>query len=371
MALLFLLNSLTASGGSEKKSVRVVNELARRGHQVHLIYLNQPDTLRDQVRNDVCVLNLARKGKFDLTALLKLRKYVKQNEVKAVMCVNLYPILYGAIMEMILPRGRISGVYFLNTSSFETARDRFKMFIYRPLLRRGGRLIFGCQKQQDEWVARYRLDPGRCSYIHNGVDCEFFDPATAAKMGKELRKQLGPAPDDFVIVSVGQFRPEKKQEDLISACAELVRAGYPVHLVLVGDGPRRANLLRHVEVTGMSERVRLLGQLADVRPVLGAADLFVLSSVAVETFSNAALEAMATGLPVVLSDVGGASEMVIDGYNGYLYPPGDVSVLAKKIAFFLDNLELRKKIGEQARTIVREKFGFETMVDEYQKLVKG
>jgi glycosyltransferase involved in cell wall biosynthesis len=371
VALLFLLNSLTASGGSERKSVRVVNELARRGHQVHLVYLNPPDTLRDQVRKDVRVFHLARKGKFDLTALLKLRKYVKQNAVKTVMCVNLYPILYGAILEMILPRGQIAGVYFLNTSSFESARDRLKMVIYRPLLRRGARLIFGCQKQQDEWVAHYRLDPGRCSYIHNGVDCEFFDPATATEMGKELRKQLGSAPDDFVIVSVGQFRPEKKQEDLISACAELVRAGYPVHLALVGDGPRRANLLRHVEVTGMSERVHLLGPLADVRPALGAADVFVLSSVAVETFSNAALEAMAAGLPVVLSDIGGASEMVIDGYNGYLYPPGDVSVLTKKIAFFLDNRGPRKQIGEQARTIVRQKFGFDAMVNEYQKLVTG
>ena len=259
MALLFLLNSLTASGGSERKSVRVVNELARRGHQVHLIYLNQPDTLRDQVRKDVRVLYLARKGKFDLTALLKLRKYVKQNEVASVMCVNLYPILYGAITEIILPKGKIAGVYFLNTSSFESARDRLKMVIYRPVLRRGGRLIFGCQKQRDEWVARYRLDPGRCSFIHNGVDCEFFDPAMVVALGQELRKQLGPAQDDFVIVSVGQFRPEKKQEDLISACAELVRAGYPVHLALVGDGPRRANLLRHVEVTGMSGRVHLLG----------------------------------------------------------------------------------------------------------------
>ena len=191
MTLLFLLNSLTASGGSERKSVRIVNALAQRGHQLHLIYLNPPETLRGLVRKDVRVLHLARKGKFDLTALLRLRKYVKQNEVETVMCVNLYPILYGAIMEMLLPRGRIAGVYFLNTSSFESARDRLKMVVYRPLLRRGGRLIFGCQKQQEEWVARYRLDPGRCSYIHNGVDCEFFDPATAAEMGKNCGSSLG------------------------------------------------------------------------------------------------------------------------------------------------------------------------------------
>ena len=190
-------------------------------------------------------------------------------------------------------------------------------------------------------------------------------------MGKNLRKQLGSAPEDFVIVSVGQLRAEKKQEDLISACAELVRAGYPVHLVLAGDGPRRATLLRHVEMTGMSGRVRLLGTLADVRPALGAADLFVLSSVAVETFSNAALEAMATGLPVVLSDIGGASEMVIEGYNGYLYPPGDVSALTKKIGFFLDNRGSGKKMGQQARAIVQEKFSLETMVNEYKKLLTG
>ncbi|WP_255342766.1 glycosyltransferase [Desulfuromonas sp. TF] len=206
-------------------------------------------------------------------------------------------------------------------------------------------------------------------HIYNGVDLQRFSPFAIASEQTELRNHFGFSPAETIIVSVAQFRPEKKQDDLISACTLLIQQGYPIQLVLVGDGPERLRLQENVGKTGISDRIHFLGQLNDVRPALGAADIFALPSVAVETFSNAALEAMAMGRPVVLSDIGGASEMVEEGVNGFLFPPGDIAALAQKLALLVGEPETRKRMSLQARRVVRDRFSFETMLQEYEKLI--
>ncbi|MDQ3776329.1 MAG: glycosyltransferase [Pseudomonadota bacterium] len=105
-----------------------------------------------------------------------------------------------------------------------------------------------------------------------------------------------------------------------------------------------------------------------MRPALLAMDVFVLTSKAVETFSNAALEAMAMARPVVLSDVGGAREMVSEGKNGYVYPKGDVERLAQILKLIHDRPHLRQALGDVGRVMVEERFSFSQMVDEYERL---
>jgi len=106
-----------------------------------------------------------------------------------------------------------------------------------------------------------------------------------------------------------------------------------------------------------------------VRPFLMAADVFVLSSTAVETFSNAALEAMAMGLPVVLSRVGGAAEMVEAGRNGFLFSPGNVDELAGHIAALAGDRDLTRKMGVAATNRIRDSFSFTKMLGEYRSLL--
>lgn len=368
MAALFLLNSLQV-GGSEAKTVRIVNALCGRGRPVFLGCLNLTAPLRSMVDEKVPVIDFNRRGKFDPKVVSGLGDCIRKHRIRMVLCVNLYPTLYGVIAQTLNRRQNVECISLINVTEFASPREAVKMIIYRPALRRAARLVFGCRAQQDLWISRYGLDSNRCIHIYNGVDLERFSPLGLPADRDALRKSIGCSADEIVIVSVAQFRREKKQGDLIAACSLLCRQGYPVRLVLVGDGPERSRLLQEVEKTGAGEFVRFLGQIEDVRPILGAGDIFALSSVAVETFSNAALEAMAMGMPVVLSDIGGAAEMVREEVNGYLYPPGDVPALAQKLALLAKDAAARERMALQARRMVQERFSFETMLQQYAKLM--
>jgi glycosyltransferase involved in cell wall biosynthesis len=113
----------------------------------------------------------------------------------------------------------------------------------------------------------------------------------------------------------------------------------------------------------------LVGAADEVRPLLGLADAFALTSTAVETFSNAALEAMAMGLPVILSRIGGAAEMVEAGRIGFLYSPGNVAELAKHIAALARDEALTRKMGAEAASRVQGEFAFARMLGEYRNLL--
>lgn len=368
MAALFLLNTLQI-GGSEAKTVRIVNALRDRDRPIYLGCLNMSSQLKKAVSERVTLIDFRRKGKFDPGVLSRLGNFTRLHQIKTLLCINLYPTLYGAMTQALNQRQGVECISFINTTKFPYLSAALKMLIYRPALLKTSKLVFGCKSQQEQWISRYRLPPARCMHIYNGVDLTYFAPRPVDREKVAIRESLGFSPDDIVIASVAQFRRGKKQEDLVAACTLLSGQGYPTRLVLVGDGPERSRVQKIAEKTGIPDRIHFFGQLEDVRPLLTACDIFALSSVAVETFSNAALEAMAMERPVVMSNIGGAAEMVKEGVNGFLFPPGDIATLAEKLALLARNSEIRKRMSLQARRLVRERFSFETMLQEYENLI--
>jgi len=257
----------------------------------------------------------------------------------------------------------------INTTDFLTRRDERQMIVYMPLLRRAAFLVFGCRLQLEQWSERYRLPKANSRVIYNGVDQAHFNPAAVAETREQLRSRYGLPPDAFIAVTVGKLRREKQQTDLVRAATALVSRGRKIHVLLVGDGDERGAIERCIADLGVGDRVHLAGAADDVRPLLKVADTFVLTSTAVETFSNAALEAMAMGLPVILSRIGGAAEMVEAGKSGFLYSPGNVTELAGHIAALAGDESLTRKLGAAAVTRVQETFSFARMLDEYLRLL--
>jgi glycosyltransferase involved in cell wall biosynthesis len=365
---MFILDSLTAIGGSERKAVRIVNALAKRDHKIHLAYLNSPDTLKSEIDNRVKVTYLGRRGKFDWEVLQRLRLNVVEDDVKFLFCMNLYPALYGLITRSLMGYSRFRCHVLINKHNFVPKIEELKMVVYMPVLQTASKIVFGCQSQQSRWTKRYFLNSRRCSYIYNGVDCSWFSPEPYKKKRVGVRQTLGFLPNDIVVANVAAFLPKKSQSDLIVACARLAEMGYPVRLALAGDGPERTTLSRVADEMGFSDRTHFLGQVLDIRPLLSACDIFSLSSVA-ENFSNAALEAMSMEKPVVLSDVGGAAEMVKEGENGFLFPPSDIATLTSKLKLLFDDTSCRQRMGREARKIAVERFSFSNMIDEYERLM--
>jgi sugar transferase (PEP-CTERM/EpsH1 system associated) len=207
------------------------------------------------------------------------------------------------------------------------------------------------------------IPPAKLAVIPNGIPLEDFQPGDRSS----ARVDLGIPLRVIVAGTVGRLQPVKGTSYLLEAWSRLA-SDYPdAILLLVGGGPQQAALEKKGRRLGISERVRFLGNRADVPDLLRGMDVFVLPSLW-EGMPNAALEAMAVGLPVVATAVGGTSEVVVDGVTGLLVPPSDPDALAQSIARLLCDPDLRYKMGQAGRERVVNHFSVERTVEQTARL---
>jgi glycosyltransferase involved in cell wall biosynthesis len=367
--VVFLLNSLTL-GGSESKTVRMANALAARGADVTVAWLNPPEMLLGEISPGVRLLHLRRRGKFSVRALRALIVAIRERASPVVVAVNLYPALYAAVAHAWLGRDRFRLLMSVNTTDFQSRGDERRMAFYRRVLRRADTVIFGAEMQRRLWRERYGIgrDEGErtlpTAVLYNGVDTERF-----ADCGARPANSRQPA-TKYVIGTVGKMRPEKAHVDLVSVTAALRAEGIDVGALIVGDGPERSRVKAEIERHGLQDFVLLAGETRDVRPHLARMDVFVLPSISVETFSNAALEAMACAVPVVCTRIGGMEELIGFG-GGISYTPGNVQELKGILTRLLSDDTERKRLSRAARRAAVEHFGWERMVDRFLMLASA
>lgn len=361
---MFLVNSLRV-GGSERKTVRLANALAADKREVVISYLSPPESLRSQVHPGVTSLNLHRRGKFSIKALRRLARAVRERNIHSLVAVNLYSALYAVLARWFCRDWPLRVVVSVNTTDFATGKERLQMLLYRHVLQHADLVIFGAERQRQLWCARYGLgrSPDKTMVLYNGVDTRFFSRASVAPA------TLGDEPAGAVMLgTVGALRLEKAQIDLVRAVHALVARNLDVGAVIVGDGPERPQLEREIRRLEVERRVRLIGEVQDVRPYLARMDIFVLPSVAVETFSNAVLEAMAMSCPVLVARVGGMDEMLQFG-GGMSYPPGNVHALCALLTPLVGNAAARRQLGVQASAAVEQHFSFGRMLSDFRARV--
>jgi glycosyltransferase involved in cell wall biosynthesis len=365
--VMFVLASLGV-GGSERKIARMANRLKDDEVRVTLACLNGPYTLESTVRRDVPLHKIERRGKFSFSAVWRLRRLLLQERPATVIAVNLYQALYVACATSLLSH-RPRTVAMVNTSTF---RAGVRKRLYQMVLSRFDLTVHGSQAQRRHWVDDKRRAHDNSIVIYNGVDSAHFEPVIAHEAAKRLRAQLGVSPQALLMGTVGQLRHEKNQEVLLTTLRHLRVARVDVHLVIAGDGPLRDFLARRAVELEVADRVSFVGELDDVRPVLTALDVFVLPSTEVESFSNAALEAMAIGRPVILSDIGGAREMIDDGVEGYVVSPTELAArLPALIAALYSDRRKRQQMGHAARLRAETRFSVGAMVAAYRALLGG
>jgi len=215
-------------------------------------------------------------------------------------------------------------------------------------------------------ISTCRVSPGRVQTIHNGVDFQRFE-ARRQSWRREIRAELGTSQGPN-IGAVGGLRDVKGHEYLIRALPELMLSEPGVQLLLIGEGPSRGDLERMAQRLGLADRVHFLGFRSDVPRVLSALDCFVLPSLS-EGLSIATIEAMAAGLPVVVTDSGGPSELVLDGESGLVVPPGDPRPLAQAVLAVLQDHDVARRLGAAARRRAAA-FDLPVMVERYDTLYR-
>lgn len=361
--VLFLLSSLGV-GGSEARTVALAAALAQQGQPIIVAWLGGPESLADRLHPTVEQLRLERRGRFSWSALRRLRTLVAQRRVGTIVAVNLYPTLYARACTLLSRRPpRLLAT--LNTTELTGRRERLLLALYREVLRGFDGLVFGAEYQRALWRRHYRI--GRAAHsvvIYNGIDAErFLRPVAPLPLPATWHAGR------LVAGTIGQLRPEKGQLTLLRALALLRDRGLQIGLLIVGAGPERTALEKEIARLALADRAHLTGQLRDVRPCLAAMDLFVLPSRS-ETFSNAALEAMASGLPVICTSVGGMPEMLRHG-GGLLVPPENPEALAGCIAELAADAALRMRLAAEARRAVARHFTWEAMVQQYRAQLAG
>jgi glycosyltransferase involved in cell wall biosynthesis len=262
--------------------------------------------------------------------------------------------------------GRMAGVPFVVASerSVEPRKAAWRVRADRLTWRLADVWTANAEAVARVLVAREGLTRDRIAVIPTSVDTVRFSPQHGGGFRTEL--DIG---DEPLLLSVARLDPLKGHRTLLEAFSHITKVRPLAVLVLVGEGAERATLEAQASTLGLTARVRFTGGLADVRPALASADVFVLSSDA-EGMPGAVLEAMAMGLPVVATDVGGTSEALDGGSAGVLVPPRDPQALAAAVAALLDAPERRRALGARGRALVAERYSVEHVVDETDALYR-
>lgn len=206
---------------------------------------------------------------------------------------------------------------------------------------------------------------GNCRVVWNCIPTELYG---SPQVPREVwRAKQGFLEDDILFICVARFATQKNHALMISAFARGPAANPKAHLVLAGQGVLRAELQVHVNELGLTNRVHFLGLRRDIPDVLGAADIFVLSS-DYEGNPLSVIEAMAAGLPVVSTAVGGVPELLQNGKEGFIVQPGRVEEFSEAMVTLLNDSTLRRTMGTAAAVRARENFDVSAMVRAYEEL---
>jgi sugar transferase (PEP-CTERM/EpsH1 system associated) len=345
-------------GGTELGVVKLVNALPPSDVVSAVASCKPADSLKDRLAPGVKLFEFHRRDGNDPRFVAQLVRLFRREKPDVV-----HTHSWGTLVEGIVA-ARLARVPHVIHGEHGTMEERPRnLRVQRWLWPRADRLLSVSSRLAERMADRVGFERSRIQVIRNGIDTVRFSPAPRDK----ARAAFGFGEADVVIGTAGRLVPVKDQATLIAALGVLKARGVDFTCVIAGDGPLRTALLEQIESAGLSESIRLLGGRADIDQVLAALDIFVLSSVS-EGMSNTILEAMATGLPVVATRVGGADELVEDGMSGLLVPSQDPARMADALAGLVADRQKRTAMGASGRERALSIFPFDGMIAAYRDL---
>jgi glycosyltransferase involved in cell wall biosynthesis len=224
-------------------------------------------------------------------------------------------------------------------------------------------VVFTSERDRESGVALDPIPRERTEVIPYGLDTARFAPRDRT----EARAALGLSPESRVVGTVGRLNAQKGHTYLLQAAERLAERRSDIEWVIAGDGELRARIEDEARLRGLEHHVRFLGHRKDVPEILAALDVFVLSS-NFEGMCFAVAEALAVGVPVVATDVGGVSQSVVDGETGLLVPPRDATALADAIERLVDDGDAATRLGRAGRKRVEELYDLSKMAAATERL---
>jgi len=347
LRILLVIKALSF-GGAERLLMETVAAGDRDGFDYEVAYvLAASDGLVDAIRTDgtpVHALGASRSA--DLTWLVRLRSLVIAGRFDVVHFHLPYTAALGRLAVATVPRAGRPAVVYTEHSLWNRAAVITKG-INRAGVGRDQALIVVSQAAHDALPSALR---GRARVIVHGVSRSRADELAADRdrIRAEVRAELGVPDGELLVLTVAIIRPEKGYDVLLDATRILAERDVPVRVAAVGSGPMEDEVRARHRALGLGDRLQLLGQRHDVLRLMAAADIYVLASHQ-EGMPVTLMEATSMGLPIVATSVGGVPQVITDGVEGLIVPPGDPEQLANALQQVVADPSLRQRLGRAAR----------------------
>ncbi|MGE0126885.1 MAG: glycosyltransferase [Blastocatellales bacterium] len=363
--VLHLINSFDA-GGTERQAAELLNRLDERRFDVRLAVLGWRGPLREQIAARFPVA-----PEFPLTSfynanavkqLLRLREMLIRERIAILHAHDFYAGVLGVTAARLSGTRVIAAQRHLRLSD-RRAHDLGARYIHKL----AHRVLVNADGIRDHILKTGSAGSGKIVVIPNGLNAPANVRTLRERQREALLDELGLDADSKVIGSVAGLKPVKGHRYLLEAAAKIMKADARVHLVLVGEGELRDEILAQASRLGIGPRAHLLGHRKDSRQLAAAFDVAVLASLH-EGLPNAVIEAMAAGTPVVATAVGGVLELIRDGETGFLVAPSDAEALSERIEFALSQTDQCDLIAMRGRRFIIERFGMERMVASVERL---
>jgi glycosyltransferase involved in cell wall biosynthesis len=352
-------------GGAEKFIITLSDALSKDTTSQTIVSLTEHNALQPELNKNVRLVPLPRRYKLDRVPVLKLRQLIKTEKPDVIFCVNFFTWFFtkcATFFSSANPKRIISYHSTIHVSRKEYLMHKF----YRMLLTKKDLIVTVSSNQETYTAKQLRIPVTKFKTIHNGIDTQYWRlPPAGDETFYKIRSAYNIPPAAKVIIKAASFRVEKNHTGAVRALQILHTVHHnKAYLLFLGDGPMLPEVKKLATEMGLQDYVIFAGMQKNVRPFYWASDLFTLCSTSVETFSIAALEAMACGLPCVLTDIGGASEMIAEGKTGYLCTPGDEDIAQTWHKALSHNFD-----KEKIYCHVATHFSAGKMVEEYKKIL--
>jgi len=359
------------TGGMENGVINLCNRHDRAIFEPGVCYLSYPGAMANRLRSDVEVLCPNITNKSLLRCISKLSTLFRQKKPHIV-----HTHAYGGGSFIGIIAAKLAGINVIingeHGSFFLIKRHQIMVQKFLALL--CSEYLSVSEGLKEKIVQNLGLSPGKITVIPNGVDTTLFsgDYDTTA-MRRELSERHGVVLENknFAIGCIGSLKPEKNQKLLLDALSRIKPEDKRkmIKVLFVGDGADLSYLKYIAARNGLEKQVTFLGVRNDIPQLLSLMDILVSTSISShEGLSNVILEAMSSSLPVISTSSTGAHELIIDAGSGFLIDQWDIEGLRLKIELLFQDRVLCRKMGGNARRIVREKYSIEKMVKSYESL---
>jgi N-acetyl-alpha-D-glucosaminyl L-malate synthase BshA len=358
-------------GGSGAVATELGIALAERGHEVHFITYRQPFRLPSFLPGvffhevDVGRYPLFEFPPYDLALAVHMHEVVRTHGLQLLHCHYAIPHATSAWIAREMLRETSEDVHLITTLHGTditiVGQDPSFYAITKFSIEKSDRITAVSEYLREETVRAFGCTGCDIGVIHNFIDPDIYN---RDKYPPVLKDQLGRSRS--VLMHVSNFRAVKRVRDVVRVFAEVNKVK-PSVLVMIGDGPDRPAAEEEARSLGVEGSVSFLGKLDQIAPLLAASDLFLLPS-QTESFGLSALEALASGVPVIGTKAGGLPEVIRDGETGVLCAVGDTAGMASAALAILENADRWSAMSRLAAADARKRFGREAIVSKYEAL---